>query len=67
MPDRDRQPAVDPPGAVPGAGSAPALPQLSADQVNRITAYGVSQAVAMGDILFGPGDVDYDVILIESG
>jgi thioredoxin reductase (NADPH) len=32
-----------------------------------MTAYGVAQPVQMGDIVFHPGDVDYDLILVESG
>ena len=66
MPDRDRQPS-EPTGASPWAGSAPAIPQLSAAQFDRMTAYGVARPVELGDIVFGPGDVDYDLILVESG
>jgi thioredoxin reductase (NADPH) len=67
MPDRDRQPSGDPTGVSPWAGSAPALPQLSGAQFDRMTAYGVQQPVQVGDIVFRPNDVDYDLILIESG
>ena len=67
MADRDRQQAGDPTGASLSAGSAPALPQLSAAQFDRMTAYGVQQPVELGDIVFRPGDVDYDLILVESG
>jgi thioredoxin reductase (NADPH) len=66
MPDRDRQPS-EPTGGSPWAGSAPALPQLSGAQFDRMTAYGVAQPVELGDIVFRPGDVDYDLILVESG
>jgi thioredoxin reductase (NADPH) len=66
MPDRDRQPS-EPTGASPWAGSAPAIPQLSAAQFDRMAAYGVARPVELGDIVFGPGDVDYDLILVESG
>jgi thioredoxin reductase (NADPH) len=67
MSDRDRQPSGDPTGGSPWAGSAPALPQLSGAQFDRMTAYGVARPVELGDIVFGPGDVDYDLILVESG
>ncbi|MCU1700406.1 MAG: cyclic nucleotide-regulated FAD-dependent pyridine nucleotide-disulfide oxidoreductase [Mycobacterium sp.] len=67
MPDRDRQPSGDPTGGSPWAGSAPALPQLSGAQFDRMTAHGVAQPVELGDIVFRPGDVDYDLILVESG
>ncbi|HEX3545970.1 MAG TPA: FAD-dependent oxidoreductase [Mycobacterium sp.] len=66
MPDRDRQPAGDPTGASLLAGSPPAPPQLSAAQFDRMTAYGVQQPVELGDIVFRPGDVDYDLILVDS-
>jgi thioredoxin reductase (NADPH) len=48
-------------------GSATAAPQLSAAQFDRMTACGVGQPVEVGDIVFRPGDVDYDLILVESG
>ena len=67
MRDRDRQPAEEPTGASPSSGSAPALPQLDAAQFDRMTAYGVAQPVEVGDVVFRPGDVDYDLILVESG
>jgi thioredoxin reductase (NADPH) len=67
MADRDGQPVGDSTGASPSSGSAPALPQLSAAQFDRMTAYGVAQPVQLGDIVFQPGDVDYDLILVESG
>src|SRR5260370_14968601 len=66
MPDRDRQPS-EPTGASPWAGSAPAIPQPGAAQFDRMTAYGVARPVEMGVIVFGPGDVDYDLILVEAG
>jgi thioredoxin reductase (NADPH) len=66
MPDRDRQPS-EPTGASPWAGSASALPQLSGAQFDRMTVYGVARPVELGDIVFRPGDVDYDLILVESG
>ena len=32
-----------------------------------MTAYGVAQPVEVGDIVVRPGDVDYDLMLVESG
>src|SRR4029079_15903900 len=66
MPDRDGQPSEET-AASPASGSAPAVPQLSGAQFERMTAYGVAQPVAVGDVVFGPGDVDYDLVLVESG
>jgi thioredoxin reductase (NADPH) len=66
MPDRDRQPSEET-AASPSSGSAPAVPQLSGAQFDRMAAYGVAQPVAVGEVVFGPGDVDYDLILVESG
>jgi thioredoxin reductase (NADPH) len=66
MPDRDRQPSEET-GASPSSGSASALPQLSVAQFDRMTSYGTTQPVRVGDVVFGPGDVDYDLVLVESG
>lgn len=41
--------------------------QLTHAQLTRMTAYAVAEDVAAGDIVFQPGDVDYDLIAIESG
>ena len=43
------------------------MPQLSAAQFARLTAYAVPELVAAGDVVFSPGDIDYDLIVIESG
>src|SRR5271163_124481 len=67
MADRDGQPARESTGASTSSGSASAVPQLSGAQFDRMTAYGVAQPVQVGDVVFGPGDVDYDLILVESG
>src|ERR1700722_9203337 len=61
------EPAREPTGASPALASGAAVPQLSADQFDRMTAYGVAQPVDVGDIVVRPGDVDYDLILVESG
>jgi thioredoxin reductase (NADPH) len=66
MSDRDRPPSEDT-GASPSSESASALPQLSVAQFDRMTGYGTKQAVQVGDVVFGPGDVDYDLVLVESG
>jgi thioredoxin reductase (NADPH) len=60
-------PARELTGASPALASGTAVPQLSADQFDRMTAYGVAQPVELGDIVVRPGDVDYDLILVESG
>jgi thioredoxin reductase (NADPH) len=49
------------------ASSAAAVPQLSTAQFARLTAYAVPELVAVGDVVFSPGDIDYDLIVIESG
>jgi thioredoxin reductase (NADPH) len=67
MADRDGQPAPEPTGAWSSSGSASAVPQLSEAQFDRMTAYGVARPVQVGEVVFGPGDVDYDLILVESG
>src|SRR5258708_14062867 len=66
MAGRDGRPSEET-GASPSSGSAPAVPQLSQAQFDRMTAYGVAQPVQVGDVVFGPGDVDYDLVLVESG
>jgi thioredoxin reductase (NADPH) len=67
MADRDGQPAREPTGASTSSGSASVMPQLSGAQFDRMTAYGVAQPVQVGDVVFGPGDADYDLIVVESG
>jgi thioredoxin reductase (NADPH) len=42
-------------------------PQLSEAQFRRVVAYASSESVAAGDVLFDQGDVEYDVIVIETG
>jgi hypothetical protein len=67
MSDRDRESAAEPTGAPPSLGSVSAVPQLSAAQFARMAAYEMARPVQVGDVVFGPGDVDYDLILVESG
>jgi thioredoxin reductase (NADPH) len=61
------EPARELTGASPALASGTAVPQLGADQFDRMTAYGVAQPVEAGDVVVRPGDVDYDLILVESG
>ena len=42
-------------------------PQLTEEQFARLTAYGVAQGVRVGDVVFRPGDLAYDLIVIEAG
>jgi thioredoxin reductase (NADPH) len=49
------------------ATATAAVPQLNAVQFARLTAYAVPETVSAGDVVFSPGDIDYDLIVIESG
>jgi thioredoxin reductase (NADPH) len=42
-----------------------AYPQLSAAQLTRLRAYGAPQTVEAGEVLYGPGDTSYDLILAD--
>ena len=42
-----------------------AYPRLSAAQLARLRSYGTPQAVEAGEVLYGPGDATYDLIVIE--
>ena len=46
-------------------GNPVAYPQLSAVQLARLRAYGAPQTVQAGEVLYGPGDASYDLILAE--
>ena len=37
------------------------------EQFAGLTAYGVAQGVRVGDVVFRPGDLAYDLIVIEVG
>jgi thioredoxin reductase (NADPH) len=50
---------------MPDAPETPA--QLTEAQLARLTVHAVAEAVAPGDVVFRPGDVDYDLIVIETG
>jgi thioredoxin reductase (NADPH) len=43
-----------------------ALPPLSDAQRARLQAYGTPQAVEAGDVLYGPGDATYDLVVLEA-
>ena len=42
-----------------------AFPELSDAQLARLSSYGTPQTVDAGDVLYGPGDTTYDLIVIE--
>lgn len=44
-----------------------AFPVLTDDQRARLCAYGTSEPVSVGDTLFRPGDLTYDLVLIQQG
>src|SRR5579862_9001986 len=50
-----------------GIGEDEAFPTLTASQMSRLRALAEPVAVAVGDVLYAAGDVDYDFIVIESG
>ena len=41
--------------------------QLTTAQLARLAAYAVTEDVAVGEVVFRPGDVDYDLVVIETG
>ncbi len=49
------------------ADLALAFPRLTDDECNRLRAFGTAQTVNVGDTLFKPGDVTYDLVLIDEG
>jgi hypothetical protein len=38
---------------------------LTAAQLGRLQAYGTPQTVEAGDVLYGPGDATYDLVVTE--
>jgi thioredoxin reductase (NADPH) len=46
---------------------AQAFPVLTEDQRTRLRTYGTPEVVNVGDTLFRPGDLTYDLVLIEQG
>ena len=56
--------------AQPGGPLVPAKsasPQLGDELFGRLVAYGKQQETLPGDVLFGPGDVDVDLIVVARG
>jgi thioredoxin reductase (NADPH) len=49
------------------ADLALAFPRLTESECTRLRAFGTPQAVSVGDTLFQPGDVTYDLVLIDEG
>ena len=49
------------------ADLALAFPRLTQDECTRLRAFGTAQTVNVGDTLFEPGDVTYDLVLIDEG
>src|SRR5450432_3931044 len=46
---------------------AQAFPVLTDDQRTRLCSYGTSEAVTIGDTIFRPGDLTYDLVMIQQG
>jgi thioredoxin reductase (NADPH) len=46
---------------------AQAFPVFTDEQLARLRAYGTAETVNVGDTLFRPGDLTYDLVLIEQG
>jgi thioredoxin reductase (NADPH) len=49
------------------ADLAVAFPRLTENECTRLRAFGTPQTVSVGDTLFEPGDVTYDLVLIDEG
>jgi thioredoxin reductase (NADPH) len=54
-------------GAASPEDLAQAFPVLTDSQCVRMRAFGAAQTVSVGDVLFQPGDVTYDLMLIDEG
>jgi thioredoxin reductase (NADPH) len=46
-------------------GNQVAFPRLTDAQLARLQAYGTPQTVEAGDVLYGPGDATYDLVVTE--
>jgi thioredoxin reductase (NADPH) len=42
-----------------------AFPELSDAQLARLSSYGTPETVEAGDVLYGPGDTTYDLVVLE--
>ncbi|MDP9226686.1 MAG: FAD-dependent oxidoreductase [Actinomycetota bacterium] len=49
----------------PPVGDETTRPPLSDAQLGRLRAYGTPQTVEAGDVLYGPGDPSYDLIVVD--
>ena len=49
------------------ADLALAFPRLTENECVQLRAYGTAQTVKVGDTLFEPGDITYDLVLIDEG
>jgi thioredoxin reductase (NADPH) len=52
--------------SVPEVDNPVAFPRLTEAQLARLSSYGTPQMVDAGDVLYGPGDATYDLIVIEN-
>jgi thioredoxin reductase (NADPH) len=52
--------------SVPEVDNPVAFPRLTEAQLARLSSYGTPQTVDAGDVLYGPGDATYDLIVIEN-
>jgi len=60
--------AASPTAPVPSqAATTQAFPILTDDQRTRLCSYGTSEPVSVGDTIFRPGDLTYDLVFIEQG
>jgi len=67
MSDRDGESAGAPTGARRRWGPYRRCRNSPTAEFDRMAADGVARPVQVGDVVFGPGDVDYDLVLVESG
>jgi thioredoxin reductase (NADPH) len=51
--------------SVPEVDNPVAFPRLTDAQLARLRSYGTPQMVDAGDVLYGPGDATYDLIVVE--
>nr|WP_300052232.1 cyclic nucleotide-binding domain-containing thioredoxin-disulfide reductase [uncultured Nocardioides sp.] len=48
------------------AGMTPSVPRLDAEQLRRLSGYGIREDVREGQVLYGAGDRRYDLFVVES-
>ncbi|MCU1407728.1 MAG: cyclic nucleotide-regulated FAD-dependent pyridine nucleotide-disulfide oxidoreductase [Glaciihabitans sp.] len=49
------------------ASSNPATPVLTETQLIRLSSYGTTKDIAIGEVIYRVGDVSYDLVVIEAG